>query len=484
VHVTKNLLAEYVKVVEAAGFGGEEAAKEEARMEAATALIDGIDAEVVQLDEVAEMLEQHPRVAEALEARAKKCVAEREEQWRRESAEAHRTAGERLASVEQEIDRANSELSAVRASLERAIDEVVQTPLDSLARHGVVDALQGLLSSARRSISTTDVSDSTSTTPKPDVDTITDSGDLKKAVSASARASGVDLITSQYALGAVLAHPVTLFSGVNADRLAVDIASTLAGCNALRVSVGTAVFGLGDLMCSPVVPLAVTRLDGARNLGEFVSTGARDDVTVVILAGCNRAPPEVVLGDLLPALLGAPQRIAWSGRDGVAVVATLPSRLRIIGTLYSGDATYRVPTEISRRVGLVCADHRERDVAPVLPPRSPAPTRLEPGTWDVLCSGQSPDDLWERVVWLMDKGVGLPPDALTRVLTTYRRLLGDSQKVMTAPFASLLLGRGPSPDLTGLPGSDANVVREGLEGLEQSAAWRESWRHFMSGEDR
>jgi len=480
-NITKNLLQHYVDVIEAVGLGGDEAAKEAARRDAATTLIEGLDAEVAHLDEVVGILMEHPRIAKALEARYEEELRRRREQWEHELAQEHRAIIDDLTTKKEEIGTTRQELATLRAGITTAVDDILDAPFSALARHGLLDSL-------RRSLRMDVVRSQPSTIDTPflaPIETITEITRLKEAIGAWSYGTGVDPYVIHVALASVLAHRITLLTGANAERLAIALASTFAGDRAVRVSVGTAIFGLADLMNAPVSPVGLTRFDRIPTLGDFLSEHAAQASVAVILSGCNRAPPEVVLSDLLLPLGDGSSVLAWSSRDvGHLTTVALSPRVRIIGTLHGGEATYRIAANLSRQLGLVPADRREIKGI-VMPARPiPLPSRIDPALWDSLQMTHEAADLGAWVGWLVEHGVGLPVDTLQRVSSTYLHFLGDPQRAITEAIAGLLLGRGPIPEFSDLPGTNGEWVRQQLWDLSQTTACQEAACYFSMGYER
>ena len=478
--VTKKLLRHYVDAIEAAGLGDDEAAKEEARRDAATALIEGLDAEVAHLDDIVGLLMENPRIAEDLNAKSEVELQRRREQWESELAQEYQAAVDSLTAKKREIETATQELGALRASITTAVEDILEAPLDALVRHGFLDGLRRSLHiEAVHSPPATPSSSSAGA-----LETITKVDRLKEAAVAWSYGAGVDPYVMQVALAAVLSHRVTLISGANAERLAIALASTFAGDRAVRVSVGTAVFGVADLMNAPASPVGSTCFDRAPTLGDFLAEQTLENTVAVILSGCNRAPPEVVLPEFLLPLGGVSAVLGWSRAATQISTVELSPRVRIIGTLHQGDATYRVPPELSRQLGFIPADRRELEGIPMLAHPVPLPSRITPEIWDLLQSPGEDADVVTLVSWLRERGVGLPPDELMHVLTTYLHLLGDTQRALAEAIAGLLLGRDPVPDLAGLPGTNGESVRQRLSDLSNATAWQEAAHYFKLEEER
>lgn len=484
--ITKNLLQHYVETIKAADLGGDEAAKEEARRDAAKTLIEGIETESSQVEAIVDILMQHPRVTELLDTRINAALRMAQEHWEQETAKARVESTQELTRIRRDIKIATGELETLRSNINVALQDILDAPVEVLVRHGLSDALLHSLPSL---IMRSTVSEP-STQQIPDVsvpsicavESISDIAHLKTVVQSWAFETGVDLYMLHVALAAVLAHRITLVSGANAERLAAALASSLAGDNAVRVSLGTAVFSLADVMGTAVTAIGSTRLDGSFTLGRFLAKQDPEAIVVVLFSGCNRAPLEVVLPDLLPLVGDVPTTLAWSTVDGSVTTMTLPLRVRFIGTLHDGTATYLVPSEIGKQVGLVPADHRE--MQGIDPPETPAPrpTRVAKSLFDTLQITSGDEAIAALVKKLWKNNSALPRPTLTRLVSTYLAFLSDPVRAPAEAIASLLLSRVHAPTFTDIPGEKGEAIREHLNRLMDSPAWQAARRHFDRGD--
>ena len=479
IDVTKKLLRGYAEAIEAAGLESDDAAKEEARLDAATVLIEDWDTEVAHINDIVGDLMKHPRIEKDLRIRFEAELKRRMKESERELEQERQADIASLTTRKKEIETAKQELSTLRASISKAVEDILEAPRDALVKHGLLDALKNALHiEAIHSSSAMAVRESTDA-----IETITEVDRLNPAATAWSHGTGMDTYMMQVALVAVLAHRITLFSGANAERLAIAVASTLAGDNAVRVFVGTAVFGLADLMNAPASPIGSTCLDRIVTLGDFLSERTHQDPMVVILSGCNRAPPEVVLPEFLMMLGDDPQLIGWPSKATGITMAKLSPRIRIIGTLYRGDATYRISPELSRQLGFVPADRRELNVTMPASP-IPSPSRIALALWDSLQEPVDGIDIHAYVRWLREVGAGLPPDMIVYVLNTYLRLINDPTKALAEASAGLLLGRDPAPDLSNLPETNGGSIRQLLGELSATDAWQDAVHYFLMGDTR
>lgn len=459
--------------------GGEDAAKENARRDAVVALVEHFEDEVTHLDKVVEVLVGYPSIQEELEDRSAREFEQLREAKERELSEENQAAIKHLSGKRKEIELATRELDTLQSSIKAAVTDIVDSPLDALTRHGLLDTLRrslhvGLVQIPRERIPNP---------PKTDIEVIKDIVSLKKAVVAWCYSTGVDPYVMQASLAAILAYRVTLLAGANSERLAVALASTVAGGAAVRVSVNTAVFGIGDLMNSPINPIGSTYLKQNYTLGKYLAERTRTETTVVILSGCNRAPPEVVLPEFLMTMEDCARTISWS-HDGSRVSSVaLPSGLMVIGTLHSGNATYGIPSELSRQLAFVPSDHQEIEGFQLPPQPIPLASQIDHSLWSDLHLPFDGVDVDAFVGWLRVNGVGLPADVLTKILSTYLRLIDRHQSAIAEAIAGVLLGRDSGCELKDIPGSDAEAISQRLDKLSISRAWQEASRLFNLGSD-
>jgi hypothetical protein len=472
--VTKQILRNYVGIIESVELGGDDAAKESARRNAVTDLVKHFDSEVAHLDRLVEALVDYPSIKEGLEARAAQQLQQLREAKERELSEEFEVAIERLSEKRLETEIAARELDELRSSISTAVDDIIHSPLESLTRHGLLDAMRRSLHVGLAPMHR----DRKATSPNIEINTITDVASLKQAVVAWCYSTGVDPYVMQISLAAILAHRITLIAGAHSERLAIALASTVAGGSAVRVSVSAAVFGVADLMNSPVSPVGATRLERNFTLGEFLAGRAPDEPMVVILSGCNRAPPEVVLPEFLLPVGGGANTICWSDTGTRIASVALSPGLKVVGTLYAGDATYRLPAELSRQVAFVPSNHQEIGGIQLPAQPAPAPSQIDQCLWDGLQMPSDGDDLGTFVGWLRAKGVGLPPDILTRVLTIYLHLTASPQAAMAEAIAAVLLGRDAVWEIDDIPGTKPEAVFQRLDNLSKSSAWRDAIRYF------
>ncbi|TFH87768.1 hypothetical protein EQG41_06740 [Billgrantia azerbaijanica] len=459
--ITRKLLHQYVDTIEGAGLGGDEALKESAYEDAAETLIEGLEQEVESTRDLVKELMAYPLVEQLLsEAEVSDKLGGVSPELLNSSTEED---AEELASLQHRIEEARGELLTLQERIKAKTDEFHQTRKNNQERE--------VMAPYSSSISTSAVSK---------VEPISDVDGLKETVTAWCMAGGLDPYTVQSALAAVLANPMTAICGARAEAMGTALASTLAGDHAVRVSVGSAVFGLSDLMCEPITPIGHTSLNGAALLGDYLAAQPDDAVVVVLLSGFNRVPPEVVLPDLLPDLAGE-RRLAWTHRNGGVGSCTLSDRVRIIATLIGGATTHRIPYELSSCFALVPADYQPLGRPAIATSRSAMPARIDPKLLDELQHSNTTGDIKEQAEWLNERLLALSPAFTTQILSTYFHFLDDSKRAPAEALAALLSGRPWRADTSDLPGVEAPWIRQHLESLNEQPAWQAARRHFDIG---
>jgi hypothetical protein len=181
---------------------------------------------------------------------------------------------------------------------------------------------------------------------------------LCNATSDRALAFGLDPLLAITAAGLLLGRRCMLVGGASAAQLSTVIADALGGQRVYRVRMSPTLFCVSDLLA---VPVAAVGSDEVAPLGDrLADAAAHTEVAVLILQGCNRAPPEGVLADLLEGVTpGAGGLLTpWVDRRGVFRGAKLDGRLLVVGTLVEGSTSFRVPEALAARVPLIDADRR------------------------------------------------------------------------------------------------------------------------------
>ncbi len=474
--ITKSLLREYAGVIDAAGIGGDDTEKEEIRRHAITGLVESYESDIGELEAVVAALMEYPQIKQGVESRLADELAEFREARQREIEDEQTSAVDELAHTRAEVERTSHELQALRDGVRGAIRDITDAPLEALARHGLLDAL-------KRAVRLDWVAEdqpaevSAKSANRP-IALIEKTEDLTKAVVGWASSVVVDPYMMQVALATILAHRVSLVLGPSADRVALAIASVIAADRSVRVSVSTTTFGVSDLLDSPITPVAATSAEGIATLGDFLSTSSEDECSVVVLSGCNRAPLEAFLPELLLPCQAGASAFGWKRDDGRYKLLSLPRRLKIIGTLYGGDATYRVSTELGTQLAVVPSDHEEMSGVALADQSPPNHSRIAGPLYDALTVSPEGYDPSYLLRWTRASGVSLAEADLASVFAVYLKLIKDPERAIGEAIAAMILGRSPSPKAPDQSEKNYEKVFSRLNQLSQAQAWQRISEYF------
>jgi hypothetical protein len=461
---------------------GESGGRDEARQEAVAALLAAEAVSRESAGRLAEAVARHPAVAGALAARvaeeADRRRAELDAEFAARRAELEASVaravadGEaRLAELREECAELERAIQALEGELALAVERQVAGGLPRLADHVMTRVLLGKASAPLA----TPLDGSTEVAVAPRrLDSVEA---LRNATSARALASGLDPLLAVTAAGLLLGRRCLLVGGAGAAQLSTALAETLGGYRIYRVRTSPTLFSVSDLLAVPVAGVGANEV---APLGDRLAEAAvRAEVAVLILHGCNRAPPEGALADLVDAVTPGAGGLAapWTDRRGVARVAPLDGRLLVVGTLVEGSTSFRVPEALARRVPLVDADRRLVEVDLPAPDAPVEATAVGGALWEALASAEA--TIEQAFEWLAATGEA---DG-ERVL---RRYLGAASAVLSHPsaaFESLLamtVGRPAfeRPDIVRLLSAD-RASAEDLQAshrrlaplIERRAAW-------------
>lgn len=446
--VTKKLVSTYAETIATAGLGGDEADRETAREDAVETLVAGLEAELDAARDLALELLTHPELT------AKLPTTTTDDHGPPPSSDLQK----RIEALQAELDAERREAALLRERLAKPVAEPAPAP---------------------HAVTTSDVEEPAARA----VPILATAEAIKAAVTTWCPSAGVDPYTAHIALAAVLAHPMTLFHGARAESLAEVLALSVAGDRAVRVCVGSAVFGSSDVLCAPVASLGSTsREQRPHSLGEFLM--AHDGTpAIVVLSACNMAPVQLVLSEFLPALGDRGRSVAWHCRDGLGGSFELPPRVRFIGTLMGAPNTHLIPEEFGNRLPLVPADHVEFPDLPMNYGESPSPTRMSAELDGLLGRISGEPAIGELALWIHERVPGLSEPVAARILSTYVNLLGDVPVALAAAFSALLAGRPWELVLDDLPSAFAQTISRRVAESNDHPAWRAGARHFYLGEE-
>jgi hypothetical protein len=434
--VTQSVLDLHVRTLARAG-DAEPTGQDEARQAAVNALLTAAAASRESARQLAEAVAHHPAVADALNARfaeeADRRRGELEAEFATRRAEFEARVAREVADSEErltELRHQHSEvergIEALEAELAQAVERQVAGGLPRLADHMLTRVLLG-----KQSAPVATPPDANAEVA-PAVRRLDSVEALRNAAGARALASGLDPLLATTAAGLILGRRCLLVGGAAAVQLSTALAETLAGSRIYRVRTSATHFSVSDLLAVPVAGVGASEVVP---LGDrLAEAAASGEVAVLILHGCNRAPPEGALADLVDAVtpgaggLSAP----WTDRYGVARVAPLDRRLLVVGTLTEGSTSFRVSEALATRVPLIDADRRLVQVDLHSPDAPVETTAVGDALWESLARSEATVEEvreWRAVTGEAGSGLAI------------RRYLGITSTVLPKPgaaFESLL----------------------------------------------
>lgn len=412
----------------------EPAGQDEARQEAVGALLTAGTASRESVGRLAEAIARHPAVTDVLIERlaTDRRRAELESELAAHRAELEASvarevaAGEaRLAELQQQHAEVERGIQALEDELTQAVERQVEGGLPRLADHVMTRVL---LAKAPAAATPLDV-DSPVTVNVRELDSVEA---LRNATSAHALASGLDPLLAVTAAGLLLGRRCLLVGGAGAAQLSTALAQALGGERVYRVRTSPTLFSASDLLALPVAAVGTSEV---APLGDrLAEAAARPEVAVLILHGCNRAPPEGAFADLVEAVTpgAGGLSVPWTDRRGVARVARLDNRLLVIGTLVEGSTSFRVPEALATRVPLIDADRQLVGMNWSAPDAPVELTAIGDRLWEILARAEATVEhasKWQTATGEAEGG---------RVL---RRYLGIVTAILSEPsadFESLL----------------------------------------------
>lgn len=413
----------------------EPSGQDEARQEAVGKLLSAEAASHEDVGRLAEVVARHPAVTDVLIARLatdrQRAELESELAARRTELEASMARevaqGEtRLAELRRQCAEVERGIQTLEDELAAAVERQVAGGLPRLADHVMTRVL---LAKASAPLATPLDAGAEVTFAVRRLESVEA---LRNATSARAFASGLDPLLAVTAAGLLLGRRCLLVGGAGAAQLSSALAETLGGERVYRVHTSPTLFSISDLLAVPVA--AVGASDVAPLGDRLAEAAARAEVAVLVLQGCNRAPPEGALADLVDAVtpgaggLSAP----WTDRRGVARVAPLDGRLLVVGTLIEGSTSFRVPEALATRVPMVDADRRLVEVVLPAPDAPVEATAVGDSLWESLACAEATVE--QALEWRAATGEANGG-------RTLRHYLGIASAVLSQPssaFESLL----------------------------------------------
>jgi hypothetical protein len=354
--VTKSIYQKYVDALEQAALLGQSAIFARARTRALEKLFAQVGQDFADTSAIAEALLSWPTVASRLDAAVAKKTDEVAEDIRR-SAESRESAA-RSAAKQAEADHAAAKVRNQRLDGQaRALNTQVQTLKKEL--NGIESRLAESIREAGRSIAQDpaqflgtsilsrailnaaarfDADDPLDTPPEQATPQLHISTPKQLAMTCRlhAEAAGLDANAVLLAAAMLASGCRVVLMGRAASTMSRVLADTLAGGNRLGFPVPASVFGSTDLARLNAVDQQTLNPIGIR-FAEAMSRWVELGSPLLELSGADRAPLEVVLGDLTTAR----QEDASQARP------------RIVATLYRGPATFAMSADLRAQWAVV-----------------------------------------------------------------------------------------------------------------------------------
>lgn len=274
-----------------------------------------------------------------------------------------------------ELQGRRETLSAtVAEELRELVTAMVRDPIGELMRETLV---RGMITAiphdgrrvSRRSGEERLLSIDAPADPTPEVGADAVAGELRVF------AGGLDLDprSAMALLAAASAGRMALLYGRHSLALGGALGRTTSGRETWYVHVPTTIFGLDDLLSCTAIQ-ATGASSEAVCLGDVltVATAALHWVTIV-LVDVNRAPPELVLSDLIAAseLNSTEPSLPWYDKtSGLRRRVPLSRSVRWVGTLSTGKTCFRITPELRRKLALIDCDRAGPIQGSVLLPES------------------------------------------------------------------------------------------------------------------
>lgn len=426
----------------------DERLREGARLRAARALLRGLESRL-RLESglmefvVIELLEL-PLVKAQIEVKKKQVSDHSREELRAQMQQEMDAARQTLLDTQAATERARTEHRQLEATMVATVQAIVSQAVPKLTEHALFRALDAQTPVQPQRSPAVELEPVRIAQARDEVRRLTSRAEIAKMHLSAAAANHVDPFVLHVLTSLLAGTGMVLLGGACADRAARAAAGVLASGSAVRVSVTAATFGMTDLLnaaCSPVGendPPAAT-------LGEFLQRVAHEDgLSLVILQGCNRAPLESSLLELIE-IASAPRgvrRLAWTDRRGEVEEARIDGRVLFVGSLASGQTTFTIPMALAHRLPLLWADRNVTPTAALETAAPWVPTRVTFDAWKL------PEETLSTLDEAMHRAftASFPQADSGAVVATYLRLVGaafgKNIHLGTAEaFAALVAGR-------------------------------------------
>jgi hypothetical protein len=352
----KRAIDDALRILSPEGGGSRDRARDGARLEAAQALKHDLVTGDHEREQIQKILESLP----AVETLKSELNAAFEKEHAQRFAEIHE---EVRAAFEAEQETANQDLTDTISKTNALKSEAVQlvsetkTALGSLIDHAVSKIAEHTV--VRELLRLNEGSSWSSTVMAP-TRALQSLDAISEHVLAVAGSRGEDPYVAGVLAALMAGSQITLLAGSRAFPLASTIAYSLGGGGACVVPITPTIFSFGDLLNAPCGPMKELPCHGDC-LGEFITKSMQGNaLSVVILQGLNRTPPEDLLLELIDSAFGDfDQPIRWRDLNGKVRTILLDRRILFLATLTEGPSIHPIPREFGSRLPLLWSERRE-----------------------------------------------------------------------------------------------------------------------------
>jgi hypothetical protein len=356
--VTKSMYQKYVETLEQASLLGQSAIYARARIRALGQLFAGADKDFADASAIAESLLGWPAVASRLDAAIERRTTEMADDIRR-SAEARERAGNSLAELAEAAhlaakakkERLDSQVKSLAAQVqtlkkelsgfEGRLDESIRAAGRTISKdpaqflgHSILG--QAILKATARNDTTSSLDVPLPDPPTPQM-TISTPKQLGMASRLHAESAGIDVNAMLLAVGMLASDCPVVLLGAAASATSKLLSNVLAGGYYFAFPVPASVFGstdVGGISAVESVTLKPIPIRFSEAMSRWVELGS----PLLELSGADRAPLEIVLGDL------ASTRCA----RGAA-----PAGPRVVATLFKGPSTFKMSLNLRSQLAVV-----------------------------------------------------------------------------------------------------------------------------------
>jgi hypothetical protein len=376
--VTKSMYQKYVETLEQASLLGQSAIYARARIRALGQLFAGAEKDFTDTTAIAESLLGWPTVASRLESAIERRTTEMADEIRR-SAESRERAAKSSAEL---AEAAHTAAKAKKDRLESQV-KTLGTQLQTLKKEltGFEDRLDESIKAAGRAISKDPAQflghsilgqailratakgdvESASDVPLPDRPTpqmtLSTPKQLGMVSKLHAESAGIDVNSVLPAAGMIACGCPVVLMGPAASATARVLANILAGGHRLAFPVPASVFGttdVGGIGAVNALTLDPIPIRFAEAMSRWVDLGS----PLLELSGADRAPLEIVLGDLA----------STCGTRG-----RVPAGPRVVATFFKGPATFGMSADLRAQLAVVhCSWASTPELEPTAAPTSMA----------------------------------------------------------------------------------------------------------------